>query len=171
MHVYRDCDRRPDADKLASSPSTREVDLDDGVTLGVLAVPSWMTPSDFLAFVAPAAEGMAHLRLVRSVVLPVSRFWLIVTSQNILCRDSMPNRSMALIRFRRSEEAKEFVEAYNGKPFNSMDVSNFAIACVGNRLNPVPSLRHAMSYAFYPWKLMRTILYPQQYLVWALHSP
>ncbi|KAG9312924.1 hypothetical protein JVU11DRAFT_6357 [Chiua virens] len=59
-----------------------------------------MTPSDFLAFVAPAAEGMAHLRLVR---------------------DSMPNRSMALIRFRRSEAATEFVEAYNGKPFNSMD--------------------------------------------------
>jgi BRCA1-associated protein len=35
----------------------------------------------------------------------------------------MPNRSMALLRFRRSEEATEFVEAYNGKPFNSMDVS------------------------------------------------
>lgn len=30
---------------------------------------------------------------------------------------------MALIRFRRPEEATEFVEAYNGKPFNSMDVS------------------------------------------------
>ncbi|KAG8220885.1 BRCA1-associated protein 2-domain-containing protein [Butyriboletus roseoflavus] len=102
VHVYRDCDRQPDADKQASSSSARTVNLDnsDGVTLGVLAVPAWMTPSDFLAFVAPAAEGMAHLRLVR---------------------DSMPNRSMALIRFRRSEEATEFVEAYNGKPFNSMD--------------------------------------------------
>jgi len=50
-----------------------------------------------------------------------------MTSQNPLCRDSMPNRSMALIRFRRPEEATEFVEAYNGKPFNSMDVSTLMI--------------------------------------------
>jgi BRCA1-associated protein len=35
--------------------------------VGVLAVPSWMTPSDFLAFVAPAEEGMAHLRMIRYV--------------------------------------------------------------------------------------------------------
>ena len=39
----------------------------DGYMLGVLAVPSWMTPSDFLAFVAPAQEGMAHLRMIRCV--------------------------------------------------------------------------------------------------------
>jgi hypothetical protein len=37
----------------------------DGYMLGVLAVPSWMTPSDFLAFIAPAQEGMAHLRMIR----------------------------------------------------------------------------------------------------------
>jgi len=39
----------------------------DGYMLGVLAVPSWMTPSDFLAFIAPAQEGMAHLRMIRCV--------------------------------------------------------------------------------------------------------
>lgn len=39
----------------------------DGYMVGVLAVPSWMTPSDFLAFVAPAQEGMAHLRMIRYV--------------------------------------------------------------------------------------------------------
>lgn len=76
VHVYRDCDRPPHADKLTSFPSGSEVNLDDGVTLGVLAVPAWMTPSDFLAFVAPAAEGMAHLRLVRLVFFLWSRFWL-----------------------------------------------------------------------------------------------
>ncbi|KAN0088543.1 hypothetical protein V8E55_005600 [Tylopilus felleus] len=109
VHVYRDCDKRPDVDTLASYPSAGDVNGDDGVTLGVLAVPAWMTPSDFLAFVAPAAEGMAHLRLVR---------------------DSVPNRSMALIRFRRSEEATEFIEAYNGKPFNSMDPETCHVVCV-----------------------------------------
>ncbi|KAG6817544.1 hypothetical protein H0H87_007512 [Tephrocybe sp. NHM501043] len=59
-----------------------------------------MTPSDFLTFVAPAAEGMAHLRLIR---------------------DSVPNRSIAVIKFFNPADAAEFVEAYNGRPFNSMD--------------------------------------------------
>lgn len=39
----------------------------DGYMVGVLAVPCWMTPSDFLAFVAPAQEDMAHLRMIRCV--------------------------------------------------------------------------------------------------------
>jgi len=34
--------------------------------LGVLAVPSWMTLSDFLEFVAPAV-GIGHLRIIRYV--------------------------------------------------------------------------------------------------------
>ena len=42
-------------------------DESDGVMLGVLAVPSWMTPSDFLAFVAPAVDGIGHLRIIRQV--------------------------------------------------------------------------------------------------------
>lgn len=46
---------------------TIPVDDTDGVMLGVLAVPSWMTPSDFLAFVAPAVEGIGHLRIIRYV--------------------------------------------------------------------------------------------------------
>ena len=46
---------------------TTPVDDTDGVMLGVLAVPSWMTPSDFLAFVAPAVEGIGHLRIIRYV--------------------------------------------------------------------------------------------------------
>ncbi|KAH7890706.1 hypothetical protein F5I97DRAFT_1974117 [Phlebopus sp. FC_14] len=100
VHIYRDCAPRPSSEKLASNAAEPEIPLDDGVTLGVLAVPAWMTPSDFLAFVAPAAEGMAHLRLIR---------------------DSMPNRSIAIIEFRLADQASEFAEAYNGRPFNSMD--------------------------------------------------
>ncbi|KAI0084471.1 BRCA1-associated protein 2-domain-containing protein [Irpex rosettiformis] len=72
----------------------------DGVLMAVLAVPSWMTPADFLAFVAPAAEGMAHLRMIR---------------------DSTPNRSMVVVKFRNASDAAEFAEAYNGKQFNSME--------------------------------------------------
>ncbi|OBZ74261.1 RING finger protein ETP1 [Grifola frondosa] len=72
----------------------------DGIMLAVLAVPSWMTPSDFLAFVAPAAEGVAHLRMIR---------------------DSAPNRSIIVMTFRKASDAAEFAEVYNGKQFNSME--------------------------------------------------
>ncbi|KAG2122106.1 hypothetical protein DEU56DRAFT_873656 [Suillus clintonianus] len=104
VHVYRQCnERRQNGTDEANEPSAASASEsvpEDGCTLGVLAVPAWMTPSDFLAFVAPAAEGMAHLRLIR---------------------DSVPNRSIAVIKFRQTDQALEFAEAYNGKPFNSMD--------------------------------------------------
>jgi BRCA1-associated protein len=75
---------------------------EDITTVAILAVPPWMNPSDFLAFVAPAAEGMAHLRLIRDV---------------------SPNRTMVIIQFRDAFSAKEFVTEFNGQPFNSVEVS------------------------------------------------
>lgn len=66
VHVFRDLvDKRPPEELESSLLHNVSDDSDGGVMLGVLAVPSWMTPSDFLAFVAPAADGMAHLRLIR----------------------------------------------------------------------------------------------------------
>jgi BRCA1-associated protein len=56
VHVFRD---------EPGTESNQIVTEADAITLGVLAVPSWMTPSDFLTFVAPAAEGMSHLRILR----------------------------------------------------------------------------------------------------------
>ncbi|GLB41727.1 putative BRCA1-associated protein 2 [Lyophyllum shimeji] len=100
VHVFRDSASKPSQEELEAIASTSEIDDSDGVMLGVLAVPSWMTPSDFLAFVAPASEGMAHLRLIR---------------------DCLPNRSVVVIKFYNPTDAAEFVEAYNGKPFNSME--------------------------------------------------
>ncbi|KAJ3540040.1 hypothetical protein NM688_g6284 [Phlebia brevispora] len=113
VHVYREVPKATNDDigspsspsasgsKEAEEPVHEESVYDsDGVMIGVLAVPSWMTPSDFLAFVAPAAEGMTHLRIIR---------------------DSAPNRSIVVIKFKDESEAAEFVEAYNGKPFNSME--------------------------------------------------
>ncbi|KAL4246242.1 hypothetical protein ABKN59_009219 [Abortiporus biennis] len=84
----------------SSTTEVPEVTVADGILLGVLAVPSWMTPSDFLTFVAPATDGMTHLRMIR---------------------DSAPNRSIVVISFRTEANAAEFTEAYNGKPFNSME--------------------------------------------------
>lgn len=70
VHVFRQGSNKPEDEELQASgeaSSTVSEADSDGIMLGVLAVPSWMTPSDFLAFVAPAAEGMAHLRMIRLV--------------------------------------------------------------------------------------------------------
>ena len=72
VHVYRDSisKQRPPGEE-STAPISIPSAVEDGaenvgdVMLGVLAVPAWMTPSDFLAFVAPAAEGVAHLRMIR----------------------------------------------------------------------------------------------------------
>ncbi|KAJ3847101.1 hypothetical protein EV368DRAFT_51771 [Lentinula lateritia] len=93
VHVYRE-NETPTGQPSTSRPVT------DSVILGILAVPSWMAPSDLLTFVAPAAETISHLRILR---------------------DCVPNRSIALIKFPKPGDASEFIEAYNGKPFNSME--------------------------------------------------
>ena len=99
-------------------------DLDpDGVMLGVLAVPSWMTPSDFLAFVAPAVEGIGHLRIIRYVKTIVALRNL--SNLRLSASDFAPNRSLVVLKFFSPTDAAEFAEAYNGKPFNSMEASNF----------------------------------------------
>jgi BRCA1-associated protein len=128
VHVYRDAEQQKlaETDEGTSAPDASRVMLEnadsDGYMVGVLAVPSWMTPSDFLAFVAPAQEDMSHLRMVRCVscrLQPSSLF----AYKHVLFRDTAPNRSIALIKFRKVESALEFAEAYNGKSFNSMNVS------------------------------------------------
>ncbi|KAF8909339.1 BRCA1-associated protein 2-domain-containing protein [Gymnopilus junonius] len=105
VHVFRDGASKPTPEELEAkvvnlSLTEGESDHSDGIMLGVLAVPSWMTPSDFLAFVAPAVDGIGHLRIIR---------------------DFSPNRSMVIIKFLNPADAAEFAEAYNGKPFNSME--------------------------------------------------
>ncbi|KAF9531742.1 BRCA1-associated protein 2-domain-containing protein [Crepidotus variabilis] len=105
VHVFRDGASRPSISELEAQTATLSLeyvaaDDSDGIMLGVLAVPSWMTPSDFLTFVAPAVEGIGHLRIIR---------------------DAVPNRSMVVIKFLNPAAAAEFAEEYNGKPFNSME--------------------------------------------------
>ncbi|PPR03194.1 hypothetical protein CVT26_008042 [Gymnopilus dilepis] len=105
VHVFREGASKPSLEeleeKVASLSLTEgESDDSDGIMLGVLAVPSWMTPSDFLAFVAPVADDIGHLRIIR---------------------DFAPNRSMVIIKFLNPAAAADFAETYNGKPFNSME--------------------------------------------------
>ena len=73
VHVFRDVEPQQvvETDEGTSAPDSSRFILEnadtDGYMVGVLAVPSWMTPSDFLSFVAPAEDGMAHIRIIRYV--------------------------------------------------------------------------------------------------------
>ena len=73
VHILREPPPRTDngtTDKpFTDGGANTELCVDEN-TLAVLAVPSWMTPSDFLSFVEPAAEGIVHLRMIRCVSGP-----------------------------------------------------------------------------------------------------
>ncbi|EAU90587.2 BRCA1-associated protein [Coprinopsis cinerea okayama7 len=105
VHIFREVENKLPLEELEAKTNALHLDTEpppeeDGVMLAVLAVPSWMTPSDFLTFVGPVAEDLAHLRIIR---------------------DYAPNRSIALLKFVSAAIASEFAAEYNGKPFNSME--------------------------------------------------
>ncbi|GJJ69833.1 BRCA1-associated protein [Entomortierella parvispora] len=93
-----------DKDGASDSPSDREgaqiIQPDHGTTVSVLAVPSYMSPGDFLNFVGPVRSNVSHFRIIR---------------------DAAPNRFMVLMKFRTSEATDEFYSRYNGRTFNSME--------------------------------------------------
>lgn len=140
VHIYRE-GSKPSADErsltysavaassassapLAPPPPIRAHSDSDGVLMGVLAVPAWMTPSDFLAFVAPRCrrDGAPAHDTVRENVHNAPLDPKPIFSPCRTGRDSAPNRSIVVIQFRNSAEASEFAEAYNGRQFNSMEV-------------------------------------------------
>ena len=77
---------------------------EDCTTLCVIAVPSYMSPSDFLGFVGEKTiDDVSHFRMIKT---------------------ARANRYMVLIRFRSGKKAKEWQRDWNGKVFNSMEVSS-----------------------------------------------
>ena len=116
VHLYRDNKETPglynDQDSSAGSESehgdnaTDTVKFDDEACtiLCILAVPSYMTPSDLLGFLGEQARNdVSHFRLIRT---------------------GKSNKYMVLMKFREAYEAKRWRKEWNGKLFNSMDVSN-----------------------------------------------
>ncbi|EWC45287.1 hypothetical protein DRE_06014 [Drechslerella stenobrocha 248] len=74
----------------------------ESAVLAILAVPAYMTPSDFLGFVGDdAREAVSHFRLVR-------------TGDDV-------RKYMALMKFRQLEDAKTFARDFNGREFNTME--------------------------------------------------
>lgn len=75
---------------------------EDCNTLCILAVPSYLTPSDFLGFVGEKTrDEVSHFRMVRT---------------------ERGNRYMVLMKFRNGKRAKVWRKEWNGKPFDSMEV-------------------------------------------------
>ena len=75
----------------------------DCTTLCILAVPSYMTPSDFLGWIGEEArDDISHFRLIRT---------------------SRSNKYMVLMKIRESAKARHWQKSWNGKLFNSMEVS------------------------------------------------
>ena len=71
-------------------------------TLCILAVPSYLTPSDFLGFVGEKTrDEVSHFRMIRT---------------------EKSNRYMVLMRFRSGKKAREWRRVWNGKGFDGMEV-------------------------------------------------
>lgn len=84
------------------SPSSH-LSADDCTTLCILAVPSYLSPSDFLGFVGEETrDEVSHFRMIRT---------------------ARANRYMVLMKFRSGKKAQEWQKDWNGKVFNSMEVS------------------------------------------------
>jgi BRCA1-associated protein len=92
---------RNDADFYSSS----HVDLPDNEecsTLCILAVPSYLSPADFLGFVGEGTrDEVSHFRMIKT---------------------ARANRYMVLMKFRNGKKAREWQKEWNGKVFNSMEV-------------------------------------------------
>lgn len=106
VHLYRDVYETPGLYNPKQDPITGEngepEDEDALTTIAILAVPSYMTPSDFMGFVGEETrDTVSHFRMIRT---------------------GKANRYMVLMKFRQKEDAKTFVTEFNGKIFNSMEV-------------------------------------------------
>ena len=75
---------------------------DDCTTLCILAVPSYLTPSDFLGFVGEKTRDLvSHFRMIRT---------------------ERGNRYMVLMKFRNGKNARQWRREWNGKAFDGMEV-------------------------------------------------
>ena len=115
VRLYRDSEESslldPDAastgrmSRNKAQPDVNEhFDPDECTTLCILAVPSWMMPSDLLGFVGDQArEDVSHFRLIRT---------------------GRANKYMVLMKFRSAKKAKDWQKAYNGRLFSAAEPEN-----------------------------------------------
>ncbi|KAJ9651297.1 hypothetical protein H2198_009419 [Neophaeococcomyces mojaviensis] len=122
VHLYRDAEETPglyhEHQRISSSdlvwngsasarlhlPSNKSIPPpkdDECSMLSILAVPSYLTPKDFLAFVGQdTRNAVSHFRMIRT---------------------SRLNRYMVLMKFKDGRFARQWQQDWNGKVFNSVE--------------------------------------------------
>jgi BRCA1-associated protein len=119
VHLFRDTDPTPSlaisttrpyqsSDLWSDTPQTTSTKTPhlpptdaECTTLCILAVPSYMTPADFMAFVGESTRNaVSHFRMVRT---------------------QRQNRYMVLIKFRDGKIARKWQAEWNGKIWNAME--------------------------------------------------
>eukprot|EP00029_Vermamoeba_vermiformis_P002642 TRINITY_DN13019_c0_g1_i1.p1 TRINITY_DN13019_c0_g1~~TRINITY_DN13019_c0_g1_i1.p1 ORF type:complete len:561 (+),score=138.51 TRINITY_DN13019_c0_g1_i1:30-1712(+) len=93
IHLYRDTESKEPA-------SVKRLPAERSNILLVLAVPSFMSISDFCSFCGAFMKTIEHMRIIS---------------------DTSPNRYMVAMRFTDQSSADEFYQHYNGKQFTSFD--------------------------------------------------
>lgn len=115
VRLYRDAEETPGLyDEPLKSPKSARHALkkekperipfrdEDCTILCILAVPSYLTPSDFLGFVGEKTrDEVSHFRMIRT---------------------ERGNRYMVLMKFRNGKKAREWRRVWNGKAFDGMEV-------------------------------------------------
>jgi BRCA1-associated protein len=117
VHLYRDAEETPglyrpsplhSSDLWSDNPTRKHASKphpapkdEECTSLCILAVPSYMTPADFLAYVGEQTRNeVSHFRMVRT---------------------ERANRYMVLMKFRNGKKAREWQHEWNGKVFNAME--------------------------------------------------
>lgn len=117
VHLYRDTEESHILDENATPRKSLDrfprslngekdtFNPEDCTTLCILAVPSWMMPSDLLGFVGAEAawEDVSHFRLIRT---------------------GRANKYMVLMKFRTAKKARDWQKAYNGRLFSAAEPEN-----------------------------------------------
>lgn len=82
---------------------------EDCTTLCILAVPSYLTPSDFLGFVGEKTrDEVSHFRMIRT---------------------ERSNRYMVLMKFRNGRRAREWRKEWNGRAFDGLEACHDTHRC------------------------------------------
>ncbi|KAF2154693.1 zf-UBP-domain-containing protein [Myriangium duriaei CBS 260.36] len=111
VHLYKDSQDVSDigsAKTIGKHRGTKEgdndFDMEKCTTLCILAVPSWMMPSDLLGFVGDQTrDDVSHFRLIRT---------------------GRANKYMVLMKFRSPKKARDWQKAWNGRLFSAMEPEN-----------------------------------------------
>jgi BRCA1-associated protein len=116
VHLYRDGEESPEL--VAIDQGADGVDADTSI-LCIPAVPSYMTPSDFLGWVGEKTrEQVSHFRMVMT---------------------GRMNRYLVLMKFRDSKVARNWREEWDGKVFGGLEPENCHVMFIKSIVFQTPS--------------------------------